>query len=348
MQILNIKENDRILVIAPHPDDECIGAGGLLAMYSKQCEVIVLSDGRQGQGDIAPSIEKEIRKKEFQSEMEAAGISSYKMLEYEDGTLMQHTDCLSVIDLSKYSKIFVTGEHDGHTDHTAAYISILTALKYQEIKNLEIYVYEVHTPLRDITHVLDITDVIEKKIEFIQFHQSQLKDLKYDKLAKDLAAYRAVQNRMDNRFIEAYCYVTIQENFECLSVERENMLQKNILFYWVLTRWMRLNISGIHLSDILKSKNYKKIAVYGYAEIGELLCQELLRDKYDVAYVMDKRVRKAGYKNIAVYLPDINLPKVDAVIVTAVYYFGEIEEELLRMGFYNVISFRNLLEEIHL
>ena len=75
MQILSVKESDRILIIAPHPDDECIGAGGILAMYSALCRVLVLTDGRQGQGDAAPEIEKEIRKQEFARKMQFLGIT---------------------------------------------------------------------------------------------------------------------------------------------------------------------------------------------------------------------------------------------------------------------------------
>ena len=90
LQVLNVKENDKLLIIAPHPDDECIGAGGVLALYASQCMVIVLSDGREGQGMVPAEAEKEIRKAEFCDEMSHLGIADYRMLGYEDGTLMQH------------------------------------------------------------------------------------------------------------------------------------------------------------------------------------------------------------------------------------------------------------------
>ena len=37
---------------------------------------------------------------------------------------------------------------------------------------------------------------------------------------------------------------------------------------------------------------------------------------------------------------------VDAVVVTAVYYFEEIKNELMQLGFDNIISLRTLVEII--
>ena len=51
---LVIKETEKILIVAPHPDDESIGTGGLLSLYSNQCDVIVMTDGRYGNTEIPP------------------------------------------------------------------------------------------------------------------------------------------------------------------------------------------------------------------------------------------------------------------------------------------------------
>ena len=342
--ILDIKENDRILVVAPHPDDECIGVGGILAYYPHNCKVLVLTDGRQGQGDERPELVKAVREAELAKEMEAAGIKDYRMLGYEDGTLMKHTDCLNHMDLSAFTKIFVTGIHDGHADHTAACISVFYALRKQNLQTVEVYLYEVHSPLRVVTHILDITDVMESKKKLIQYHNSQLKNLPYDQLARCMAEYRAIQNRMPGRYVEAYTYVADETYLEDASIEIEQKLQKSTLFYWVLTRWMELEISGKSTVQFLKRCGYQRIAVYGYAELGKLLCKELLNTDIQVEYILDKKVKQTEREDLPVYVPQKGLPRVDAVVVTAVYYFDDIEAELLQMDFHNVISFRKLLE----
>lgn len=347
MRYLDIKETERILIVAPHPDDECIGAGGVLSMYPKQCSVIVLTDGRQGQGDVAPEVEKRIRRDELIQEMEYAGITSYRLLDCEDGTLLQHTDCLLQMDLSPYSKIFVTGMQDGHADHTAACISVFRALGEQKNAGTEVYTYEVHTPLQEVTHVLDITNVLDKKLELIRFHQSQLSGVEYDRLAECLARYRGIQNGGKGTCLEVYCAISAIDGTEKLSTEQESQLQKYKLFYWVLTRWMKLKTQGISVTDILRGRGFGKIAIYGFAEIGQLLCRELRQDGLEVFYIMDRKVCESGYEDIPVYYPKAGLPKVDAVVVTAVYYYDEIRVDLTEMGFHDVISFRELVEGSH-
>ncbi len=344
MQALTIRDNDRLLIVAPHPDDECIGPGGILALYPQLCKVVVLTDGRQGQGDTPPELEKQIRKREFISGMQEAGIRDYEMLDYEDGSLMQHTDCLANMNLSFFTKIFVTGIHDNHPDHTAACMSVQKALKKQEITDVEIYLYEVHTPLLEATHTLDITQVLEKKMNLIRHHQSQLTSLPYDKMAKSLAEYRALQNRADGCYFETYACMRPGDNLESGTVELEKKWQKSVLFYWILTKWMDWKIRGKCVADALLKQNFRQIAVYGYAELGQLLCRELADTKAEVSYVLDKRVKDTGITGLSVYIPQNGLSHVDAVVVTAVYYFDEIKEELSQMGYRNIISFRTLLE----
>jgi LmbE family N-acetylglucosaminyl deacetylase len=48
MEQLQISPSNTILVIAPHSDDESLGCGGLLLKYPKQCDVVVVTDGRYG------------------------------------------------------------------------------------------------------------------------------------------------------------------------------------------------------------------------------------------------------------------------------------------------------------
>lgn len=345
MQAIHITENDSILIVAPHPDDEAIGTGGILAIHPLLCDVLVLTDGRQGQGDIAPKKGKEIREKEFTAEMKHAKIKNYRMLGIEDGTLLSHTDCLHDIDLSGYTKIFVTDVHDDHPDHSAAYLSVMSALQAQDIADTEVYAYEVHAPIQTPTHYLDITDVIEKKKQLIRFHPSQLKTLPYDLLAQQSAQYRATLYRMPGQYIEVYNIAASTDLKTDSYIETEQKLQKQTVITWILTRWMRLLSESGSIAGLLRKKGYDTVAVYGYGDLGQLLVKELIKEGIKVPYVMDQRAEQMKNTAVPVVFPTKNLEKPAAVVVTTALSYDELQARLAGMGFQNILSLRHLVEE---
>ncbi len=344
MRYMYIGEKENILIVAPHPDDECIGAGGIISCYASQCDVVVLTDGRIGQGDIEAGEIKKIRKNEFLQEMQLAKVKSYRMLDLEDGVLMQHTDCLLGMDLSSYTKIFVTGTHDDHPDHTAAFHAVMNCIKEQKLFDIEVFVYEVHTALQNPTHLLDITEKIGEKLQLIKCHGSQVSQMPYDRMARVTAEYRALQNRMPDRLIEVYQRVGIGDNDESTLFELEQKLQKQILFYQLFVKWFEKRNQKRYIKDFLLNRHYTEIAIYGYAECGRLLYQELNGSQIKVLYIMDKKdIKISEEEDIKIYVPQKNLEPVQAVIVTAIYYYEEIKKELEELDYKNVISLSDMI-----
>ena len=337
---LSINEQDKILIVAPHPDDECIGPGGILCTYSAQCEVIVLTDGAQGQGTLPADECRQIRKKEFLDEMELLGIKKYWIESTADGTLMNHTDCLVKHDLSRYSKIFVTSGKDNHADHTAAYVSIIQALKHQRISGAEIYLYEIHNPMEHPTHYFDITECVETKCILIQKHQSQLDLLPYDQYARTAAEYRALQNRMPGRYLEVYTKAGTEEILDSKLIGLESEIQKFKLFYHVMSKWMLNGANNI--VEKLAEKNVDTYIIYGYAELGRILKKQLELAGFQLLYVFDKKMMLPT-DGIKFYRPQPGLPEADIIIVTAVYYYEEIKKELSEMGYESIYSIQDLL-----
>ena len=138
--LINIKCDDKILIIAPHPDDECIGCGGLLSLYPEKCSVVVMTDGSQGNINVVPEQEAIIRKNQFINEMKFAGIDDYTWLGFADGTLMSIKDCAQNIQFENYTKIFLPWRDDNHPDHTAAFLySLNFPAAYLQ------YVFPLHT-----------------------------------------------------------------------------------------------------------------------------------------------------------------------------------------------------------
>ena len=98
-------------------------------------------------------------------------------------------------------------------------------------------------------------------------------------------------------------------------------------FYSILLQWVHLHNEGKSIGKYLKVCGYNTIAIYGMKELGEELLYELKESEVEVKYVIDKNADDL-YVDKDMYRPDEELEPVDAVIVTAVHWFHEIEEDM--------------------
>lgn len=100
-----------------------------------------------------------------------------------------------------------------------------------------------------------------------------------------------------------------------------------------------------HLASYFEANGYRKIAIYGMSYAGETLLDELKGTGVQVAYAID---RSAGsiYADVDVLPLESELGDVDAVVVTAITYFDEVEEQLGRKLDCPVVSLENILYEM--
>jgi len=113
------------LIIAPHPDDETLGAGGLMhAMCRRGCRVTVLSvtDGEAAYPDWPDLSAVRARELDAALELLGAGAIRTERLHLPDGRVAQAHMRLreAVLALARPSSLLVAPyEHDGHPDHEA-------------------------------------------------------------------------------------------------------------------------------------------------------------------------------------------------------------------------------------
>lgn len=323
---IKITCEDRILIVAPHPDDECIGGGGVIAAYSHQCDVLLLTDGAYGQsGTVSEHIIK-IREKEFVDEMQYAKINDYKMLHLEDGTLFQNLEVLLTFDFSLYTKIFVTSKSDRHPDHRAAFWAVKNALSSQNMKNTELYQIEVNAPFDQPTHYLDISEYIEIKQQLISFHVSQIKDRDYGKMAEMLALFRGYQANLDGRYIECFCYTDLEALDNSNYYEKELQLQKYTSFYRTQNLWLYCKNKQYCIADYLYDRGYRNIAIYGYGNLGKRLREELERTRIKKVLLIDQRADQ--WNDSEIIKPDAIPEEIDMMIITAFVKVVEIQKNL--------------------
>lgn len=199
------------LCLCPHPDDESIGMGGLLALYPNLFDIILLTDGRKGIKDIPAEEVIKTREEEFKKAMQCAGIENYSFLKAEDKKLLDSYKLFKNLDIEKYDYIFVPNLIDQHPDHKAVSLLLKRLLDEGAKVNpeLKICLYEVWSTLGFVNAYVDISDIIETKKSMINCYKSQTEQKDYEYHALGLNQYRGMLK--DRKYVEAFCILEVDE-----------------------------------------------------------------------------------------------------------------------------------------
>lgn len=196
-------ENDRIAVIAPHPDDECLGASAALILAPERTDIYVLTDGSHGNPDRTFKEEAAIRKSQFEAEMEIVKPHAWKWMGYEDTTLDADQPLAGEIDFVQYTKIFLPWSNSFHPDHRAACAMCCREIGHQA-SGAECFMYEITAPFYKPTHYIDVTNIIEEKRRLIRCHVDQNRQ---EGITLSLNAFRGAQMLSDQECLYAECYI---------------------------------------------------------------------------------------------------------------------------------------------
>lgn len=193
-------DGDKILVLAPHPDDETIGCGGTLykhGLSGDQVVVAFMTDGREGDYFCAERGHALVdrRKREAEKASELLGLSELVFLDHPDARLSTRPsaidDIASLLERVQPDIVYVTSVLDSHADHRATFDIAARALECYG-NEVAIYIYEIWSPI-PINCVVEID--MDKKIECVRCYQSQLDEDKVLEIASwHLAKFRAISN----------------------------------------------------------------------------------------------------------------------------------------------------------
>ena len=202
---LRFTPDDRIAIIAPHPDDECLGASAALLLAADRTDVFVLTDGSHG--NPANPIEEEaaVRKRQFEAEMAYVKPHAWYWLGYEDTKLIEYQNAADEIDFTPYTKIFLPWMESFHPDHRAAVGICRSAIRKQKATG-ECFSYEVNAPFYKPTHYVDITDLQEEKRKLARFHEEQKEQ---EPMTLALNEFRGSQMLKHEEIKFAECYLKI-------------------------------------------------------------------------------------------------------------------------------------------
>lgn len=112
-----------------------------------------------------------------------------------------------------------------------------------------------------------------------------------------------------------------------------------------MNQWLILKQEKKTIKPYFEKNGYKKVAIYGMSYLGERLLDDLNALGIEVSYAIDKNASNL-YSEIDIYAPDDILPEVDAVIVTATYYYDEIVDTLSKKFNCSIISLEDILYDV--
>ena len=113
----------------------------------------------------------------------------------------------------------------------------------------------------------------------------------------------------------------------------------------IYNQWLALRQTGLCVADYLKRKNISRIAIYGYAEFGAHLINELRGSDIQIICLIDQADRYP-FAEINVVKPDEFQGNVDLVIVTAILHYSEIEDFLSERVDCSIVSLEDMLEDM--
>lgn len=196
---LYIQENENALLLAPHADDESIGAGGTLAKYHNNFDVICLTNGVKGLKNLPPEEAKKVREQEFLNAMKIANVRSAKVLNIPDRDVISGYDELAKTDISSYDYIFLPNLIDTHKDHKSVAILVKKLLENKpHKKEIQLVFYEVWSTLAIPNRVVNITNTVDIKSKMLEAHKSQMELRNYLPASIGLSQYRGLIPNVQN------------------------------------------------------------------------------------------------------------------------------------------------------
>lgn len=125
----------------------------------------------------------------------------------------------------------------------------------------------------------------------------------------------------------------------------QKMSDKHLALFLMMNQWVKVKQEGRNLASYFDKYNFRKIAVYGMSYAGETLIEELKTTGIEVTYGIDQYA-DSMYSVVDIVSVDDELEPVDAVVVTAITFFDEIEEKLSAKVDCPIISLEDILYEV--
>ncbi|NJN45511.1 MAG: glycosyltransferase [Candidatus Competibacteraceae bacterium] len=210
----------RVLVLAPHPDDESLGCGSAIRLHRNNqdpVKVVFVTDGSRGdfKQDYARDDYVRLRETEAQEAGRVLGVevADIDFWRIEDRTLVATETLINrlVVLLQHYQPelVYAPSPLEFHPDHQATAMLLWRAVQHAHIE-LQVAFYEVNRPL-NVNTLVDISGVIDQKRQACDAYISQLQYCPYTDFAVSLNRFRALTVSGSCSYVEGYCVLSSRE-----------------------------------------------------------------------------------------------------------------------------------------
>lgn len=215
----------KVLVIAPHPDDEILGVGGTMAKYIDEGHDVYVCIVTKGHS----SMYSENRIKKVTDEAliahEKLGVKKTIFLDFPAVMLSEvpkhelNGKLTKLIDEIKPEIVFIPHFGDMHLDHYIIAQSSMVAMRpIKDHKVLEIYSYETLSETEwNVPHLanafnpnvyFDISEYMDKKLEAMRCFESQVTEFPHPRSIKAISSLAALRgSTVGVNAAEAMCLI---------------------------------------------------------------------------------------------------------------------------------------------
>ncbi|MCI5873933.1 MAG: PIG-L family deacetylase [Clostridiales bacterium] len=200
----------KILVIAPHPDDEILGVGGTMARYASEGHQVFVCVVTKGSLPLFDTEEVKKVRLECQNADNLIGVEKTFFLDFPAAMLEEipryrlNDSIAEIIRKIEPDEVYLPHRGDMQIDHKMIVDAAMVALRprYKHVIK-RIYAYETLSETGwDIPNIVnefiptvytDISDFIEKKVEALNFFESQMAEypnVRSVQAVRALAMYR--------------------------------------------------------------------------------------------------------------------------------------------------------------
>jgi LmbE family N-acetylglucosaminyl deacetylase len=206
---MNINQQ-AVLVVAAHPDDEALGCGGTIAqLVANDCEVsvIFMTNGADARGKSHQAAK--IRQTAAQKATRALGIKHCQMLDLPDNQMdgMSLLDIVQKLEAAVANKVFTTvfTHHGGdlNIDHRLTYQAVLTAFRPQPHETVKrILCFEVNSSTEwggssqmtfSPNYFVDITSTWDAKVMALDHYSDEMRDFPHTRSIEAVEALSVVR-----------------------------------------------------------------------------------------------------------------------------------------------------------